>query len=78
MNVGTWERIQRPQCILAERSVHSQANIHEHYKQVLAQYGNMEISTGTSFVDQFKPWYLGMAHPYTIPVAVGGYDVPYQ
>eukprot|EP00959_Pyramimonas_sp_CCMP1952_P150958 3159070-Pyramimonas_sp.AAC.1 len=26
--------------------------------------------------DQFNAWYLGMAFPYTLPCAVGGYDVP--
>ena len=78
MGVKAWDQIQRPLCILAERSVHSQANIHENYKQVFAQYGTFKIDTGSTFVDQFKPWYLGMAHPYTIPVAVGGYDVPHQ
>ena len=27
-------------------------------------------------MDQFEPQYLGLANPFTMPVAVGGYDVP--
>ena len=29
-------------------------------------------------VPQFHSWYLGMAHPFTLPLAVGGYDIPHQ
>ena len=62
------------------RSVHllwrSQTNIHENYKSVFGAFGDFNIQTGTSMVDQFKPWYLGMAFPFTLPSAVGSYDVP--
>ena len=27
-------------------------------------------------IDQLKPQYIGFAHPFTLPIAVGGYDVP--
>ena len=27
-------------------------------------------------MDQFEPEYLGLANPFTMPVVVGGYDVP--
>ena len=37
-----------------------------------------EIGTGGTMVSQFHPWYLGMAHPFTLPLAVGGYDVPHH
>ena len=29
-------------------------------------------------VAQFNPWYLGMAFPFTVPLAVGSYDIPHQ
>ena len=74
--IAQWESAVRPNHIVAERSVNSQANIHENYRNVFAQYGDFEINTGTVFTPQFHPWYLGMAYPFTLPVAVGGYDVP--
>ena len=36
------------------------------------------MQTGTEFIDQHNPQYLGMAFPFTLPCAVGGYDVPHQ
>jgi hypothetical protein len=77
-SVTEWNKTVRPHTILAERSVRSQGNIHENYRRAFAQFGDFEISTGSEFVDQFKAWYLGMAHPFTMPLAVGGYDVPHE
>ena len=54
----------------------SMSRISENYKNIFAQYGAFEIQTGNSMVSQFHPWYLGMANPFTMPHAVGGYDVP--
>ena len=74
--ITKWESAVRPDHIVAEQSVNSQANIHENYRIVFSQYGDFQITTGTTFTPQFHPWYLGMAYPFTLPVAVGGYDVP--
>jgi len=71
-----WERTSRPHHIVPERSSRSQANIHENYKQIFSKFGDLEMTTGTEMTDQFNAWYLGMAFPYTLPCAVGGYDVP--
>ena len=43
---------------------------------VLTNYQTMGVPTGTTLLDQFQPPYLGMAHPLTQPLAVGGYEVP--
>ena len=61
---------------MAERSTRSQANIHENYKAVFGRFGKFNIQTGQEMTKQFLPWYLGMAFPFTLPSAVGGYDVP--
>ena len=66
----------QPHYIVAESSVRSQANIHDNYKTVFAKYDDVNIQTGHGFVDQHLPWYIGMAYPFTLPSAVGGYDVP--
>ena len=64
--------------MVAERSVRSQANIHENYKNIFAKFGDLNIQTGSTMVDQHLPWYLGSAFPFTLPSAVGGYDVPHK
>ena len=77
-HVQKWDESLRPHHIVNERSVRSQTNIHENYKSVFAQYGDLSIRTGNEFTDQHNAWYLGTAFPYTLPSAVGGYDVPYK
>ena len=77
-DIREWDKTVRPQHIVAERSVHSQANTHENYQHVFAKYSSFEIQTSSKMISQFLPWYIGMAHPFTLPLAVGGYDVPYQ
>ncbi len=42
---------------------------------MLSQYQNLEVQTGSVMMDQFRPQYLGMAFPDTLPAAVGGYDM---
>ena len=49
---------------------------HEHHAEVLARYQNLEIRLGNAMQPQFEPHYLGLAFPFTLPCAVGGYDVP--
>ena len=77
-HISVWEAEQMPHYIMAERSTKSQSAIHENYRSVFAAYGCFNIQTGNRFVPQFNPWYLGMAFPWTISCAVGGYDVPNQ
>ena len=74
--ISEWDKTLRPHHIMAERSTRSQANIHENYKAVFSRFGKFNIQTGTEMTPQFFPWYLGMAFPFTLPSAVGGYDVP--
>ena len=74
--IQKWDAVLRPHHIVAERSVRSQSNIHENYIAVFAKYGDVNIQTGNGMTDQHVPWYLGMAYPFTLPSAVGGYDVP--
>ena len=76
--INTWQHTTRPAHIVAERSAQSQSNIHENYAAVFAKYGNVNITTGSTMTQQFVPWYLGMAFPFTLPCAVGGYDVPHH
>ena len=76
--IQQWDATVRPHHIVAERSVRSQANIHENYKAAFAKYGDLNICTGTGMMDQYLPWYIGMAFPFIIPSAVGGYDVPHK
>ena len=73
-SVVEWDSALRPHHLVAERSSRSQANIHNHYKSIFAQYGEIGICTGMKMENQHEPWFLGMAFPYTLPSAVGGYD----
>ena len=77
-SINSWQRTTRPSHIMSERSVQSQGNIQENYASVFAAFGDVNITTGTSMTNQFVPWYLGMAFPFTLPCAVGGYDVPHH
>ena len=73
-SVLEWDNTLRPHHLMAERSSKSQTNIHNHYKSIFGQYGEIGISTGMTMENQHEPWFLGMAFPYTLPSAVGGYD----
>ena len=67
---------ERPQYLLAEHSSGSATDMHEETTALLSQYcGEVDIQTGSTFLPQFTPKYRGMTHPYTLPFAVGGYDV---
>ena len=67
-----------PSYIVAERSTRGQANIAENYKSVFSRFGDVSVQTGTEMINQHTAWYLGMAFPFTLPRAVGGYDPPNQ
>ena len=75
-DIKDWVSTLRPNHLVAEKSTNSQANIHENYRNVFKQFGTFDIQTGSTFTEQFDPRYLGMAFPFTMPIAVGGYDVP--
>ena len=70
---------QRPLHHMAERSSELQGRAHLDYFNTLKSNfetcGTLDVKSGTEFVRQFDPWYLGMAFPMTLPAAVGGYDV---
>ena len=75
MAVSEWDRTVRPAHIVNDTSSTSQNVMHDHYANVFAKFGDFHITSGTTMVDQFVPWYIGMAFPFTMPSAVGGYDV---
>ena len=76
MKVEIWEKTGRPAHLMTESSGRSATDLHEEYKHLFKQYGQFDITTGSVFLPQFRPQYIGMVHPYTLPIAVGGYDVP--
>ena len=78
MEIKDWERTGRRAHLMAESSGRSASELHEEYKHLLKQYGQFNITTGSVFLPQFHPQYIGIFHPYTLPIAVGGYDVPGQ
>ena len=71
-----FEATTRPFSIVAARSSCGASTVHEEHATILARYQTVEITTGSTMLDQFQPQYLGMAHPFTMPLAVGSYDVP--
>ena len=78
VEVETWEKTNRPAYLMAESSGRSATDLHEEHKHLFKQYGQFDITTGSVFLPQFRPQYIGMVHPYTLPIAVGGYDIPGQ
>ena len=64
---------------MAERSSEMQGRAHvdclHTLKSNFETCGTLDVKSGTDFVNQFVPWYIGMAFPMTLPAAVGGYDV---
>jgi len=67
---------------MAERSSEMQGRAHldclHTLKSNFETCGTLDIKSGSDFVNQFVPWYLGMAFPMTLPAAVGGYDVHHE
>ena len=78
MKVEIWEKTGRLAHFIAESSGRSATDLYEEFKHLFKQYGQFDITTGSVFLPQFRPQYIGMVHPYTLPIAVGGYDVPGQ
>ena len=75
-NVGELWATLRPTQIVAERSSNSLSGAHDEHAYVFSRYQTVDVQTGSTTLNQFVPWYLGMAHPYTLLAAVGGWDVP--
>ena len=65
----------RPISLVAQQSGQSASIAHEAHGDAFARFQTLEIQTGSSMVDQHRPQYLGFANPFTMPVAVGGYDM---
>ncbi len=65
----------RPINLVAERSSKSASTVHEEHAAILARYQEMSITTGSTMLSQFHPQYIGLANPFTLPVAVGGHDM---
>ena len=66
----------RPLEIVAERSSQSMTEAHNEYGSVFQRFETLDIQTGSTMLQQFRPQYISMAHPYTWPAAVGGVDIP--
>ena len=66
----------RPLSLVGQASGKSASMAHHEHESIFARYQTVEVATGSSLLDQFQPQYLGLAHPFTLPLAVGGYDVP--
>ena len=61
---------------MPERSARNQTTLHDNYQSIFSKSGGLHIQIGATMVDQHNAWILGMAFPFTIPSAVGSYDVP--
>ena len=77
-NVTATEKVLRPISLVAQKSGKSASMAHEEHGNVLASFQTLEVQTGSTMVNQHRPEYLGFANPFTMPVAVGGYDFPGQ
>ena len=74
-NIKDLEAGMRPLSLVANRNSAGVSTAHEEHGTILCQYQTLEFNTGSTMLNQYHPAYLGMAFPFTLPVAVGGYDV---
>ena len=75
-DVKEFERQSRPLSLVAQRSSMGASTVHEEHGNIMARYQTLEVITGSDMLNQHQPHYLGAAYPFTMPIAVGGYDVP--
>ncbi|MCS5671004.1 MAG: hypothetical protein NZ577_04010, partial [Vicinamibacterales bacterium] len=68
------ERGLRPLSLSATVSSQSVSTVFEEHGTIMSRYG-MHVQTGSTMLDQFEPHYLGLAHPLTLQIAVGGPDI---
>ena len=66
----------RPLYLVGQASGTSAFMAHHDQVGVFGRYQTVERFAGATLLDQFQPQYLGLAHPFTLPLAVGVYDVP--
>eukprot|EP00973_Karenia_brevis_P068770 9560807-Karenia_brevis.AAC.1 len=57
-DICQWEQESRPDTIPAESTSRGQSNIHHHYATVFKNFGNNEISTGSTMMDQYQAHYV--------------------
>ena len=65
----------KPLCLSATSSAKSSSTVFEEHGGILSRYG-LHVETGSTMLNQFEPSYLGLANPFTLPIAVGGPDIP--
>ena len=67
----------RPQEIAAERHSDTGRDVNASFVAAMGKFSSSElhVQTGSAMVDQWKPYYLGIAAPFTMSLPVGGYDV---
>ena len=68
----------RPLERISERQARADNAIDECYAEVFGRYSHLKIQTSSTMVHQFTPTYIGMANPFTIPFAVGCFDMDKQ
>ena len=68
----------RPLNIAAERCTSAAEDVEAQQLEALAKHRHQQlhVHTGSAMLDQWKPWYLCTAHPFTLVLPVGGYDIP--
>ena len=79
--VDGWDNFEqglRPLELVSGRQARADNAIHECYAEVFGRYSHLKIQTSSSMVHQFTPTYIGMANPFTIPFAVGCFDMDKQ
>ena len=69
----------RPQEIVAERHSDMGVDVNLSQTNALGRFGTpegtLEVQTGSTMLDQWKPQYLCATSPFTLALPVGGYDV---
>ena len=54
----------RPFTLVAARSSASASTVHEEHANILARYQTLEVTTGSTMMDQFQPAVLGASAPF--------------
>merc|ERR1739836_204085 len=75
-SVQTLSNTLRPLEIVAARSSQSLSEAHNEHKSVFQRFATLDVQTGSTMMDQHRPQYIGMVHPFALPAAVGGIDIP--
>ena len=62
----------RPQAVLLERTSEGYAEPNAQGAAALNQYSELQVQTGSTFVEQFNPKYISQAFPAVLPYHFGG------